>query len=162
MGCRSFREESSYIGREGAEQEDWPRKGSSGRVRCVCVRARARAGKGPRGGQSIPGPQLLQPKAERGAGKPVPEPPTFPWTCTLGSDSGVAAPRPREVSDVPTPGPAAIPPRSSALRTRESPERTAKSSEVWRAAGKAGPPAASWTGQPDSSPYGLPPRSVAR
>ncbi|KAF6096152.1 pipecolic acid and sarcosine oxidase [Phyllostomus discolor] len=48
------------------------------------------------------------------------------------------------------------------MRTRESPERAAKSSEVWRAAGKAGPPAESRTGQPDSPPYGLPPRSVAR
>ena len=164
VGCRSSHEESSHVGWEGAEQEDSRKKELWTCAVCVCVCVRARA-QGKDLGEdrvSIPGPQLLQPKAERGAGYRVPEPPTFPWTCTLGSDSGVAAPRPREVSDVPTPGPAASPPRSSAMRTRESPERTTKSSEVWRAAGKAGPPAASKTGQPDSPPDGLPPRSVAR
>lgn len=110
VGCRSSRNESPGVGWAGAEQDARPggRKSSGG--------VRGEESKERLSGRtvSIPGPQLERcnqgrMSSRRGGASAAPS--FSPWNCTPGSDSGVAA------TSRTTPGPAAIQPRPSAVRT---------------------------------------------
>lgn len=92
-----------------------------------------------------PRPQLLQPRSERVAEYGAPGPPSFSLELYSRFRLRRGSAKRREVNDIPTPAVAAIGFRPSAVRTRGAPLRAAKSSEVWRAVGEAGPRAASRT-----------------